>query len=200
MPFFSDRLATAFISIFYSNSNDWTKDFLYLSNPNYDAMPYKKSDIPKLKDDHIRIVVVSDTHELHNFLVPESMVECDLFVHCGDIFMINRFFSKEVSIGKLAEFGSWLKMIPAKRKILVAGNHDGILEKLSVEDIKSTLGCECDYLVNESFNYEGINFWASPLSEGKSLNRAYQSSGFRQSTLKSLPYHTRSLSRDRAKS
>jgi hypothetical protein len=187
MPIFRDRLASAFIALFYSNSNNWTRDFLYLSNPEYDAKSYRKIDIPRLKEDHIRIVIVSDTHELHNFLTPESIVDCDIFIHCGDILMINRFFSRDVSIGKLAEFGSWLKMIPAKRKILVAGNHDAILEKLSVDDIKSTLGCECDYLVNESFNYEGIDFWASPLSEGKSLNRAFQSSEFRKSAIAALP-------------
>src|ERR1039458_8925036 len=81
------------------------------------AATLKKSSTPPRR---VRIVCISDTHELHRELtVPDG----DLLIHAGDF----TFFSKRPSM--LRDFDDWLGELPHRYKIIVPGNHEYILEE-----------------------------------------------------------------------
>jgi Icc-related predicted phosphoesterase len=62
----------------------------------------------------MQIVATSDTHTRHRAL---TIPECDLFIHAGDITMQGE---PEV----YADFDDWLATVPARHKVVIAGNHD----------------------------------------------------------------------------
>ncbi len=67
----------------------------------------------------MRPVMASDTHERHTGLaVPDG----DVFVHAGDFTMVG-------DVRKVAAFGAWVRALPHRTKIIIAGNHDRIFEE-----------------------------------------------------------------------
>jgi predicted phosphohydrolase len=62
-----------------------------------------------------RIVAVADTHlyESDEYVVPEG----DIFIHAGDMCRGGR-------MGELRLAATWVKSLPHKQKIVIAGNHD----------------------------------------------------------------------------
>ena len=77
------------------NLNDF--NYLKSDDPERKTVVCNNSTIPKKTDSYIRIYCISDTHERHETLedIPETM-ECDIFIHGGDIFMTSRMLSLEV--------------------------------------------------------------------------------------------------------
>lgn len=133
---------------------------------------------PKSSDKTVRCVVVSDTHERHAALA--DLPPCDLLIHCGDIFMANRFLSHKASVKLLHDFNSWLGTVPADHKVVVAGNHDLVMERLGAAHVQSIL-TNAIYLENSATVLPGgLKIWGSPVSSGKSGNRAFQSREFRE--------------------
>ncbi|CAJ0760887.1 1450_t:CDS:10, partial [Entrophospora sp. SA101] len=80
------------------------------------------NEIPdKPAPDWIRFVCVSDTHNMvnsRNFTVPEG----DVLLHSGDL-------TKVGTVDQLEQAVNWLKDLPHRHKIVIAGNHDLILHK-----------------------------------------------------------------------
>ncbi|CAD6447085.1 4889d4bb-490d-48e6-8ba8-93793c0c0c19-CDS [Sclerotinia trifoliorum] len=75
-----------------------------------------------------RIMIISDTHtfEFNNRNIPFSLSnipsDIDILLHCGDL----------TKVGGLSEYRAALQMlksIPAKLKLVIAGNHDRTLDK-----------------------------------------------------------------------
>jgi len=67
----------------------------------------------------MRLVCLSDTHgEQDRFKVPEG----DVLVHAGD-------FSGIGTEREVHKFARWLKRLPHRWKIVIAGNHDRFFEK-----------------------------------------------------------------------
>src|ERR1035437_3518182 len=64
----------------------------------------------------MRIVVVSDTHGLHNGI--EDLPAGDVLVHAGD-FMNSGYDPRDV-----LSFNRWLGEQPFKHRVVCAGNHD----------------------------------------------------------------------------
>lgn len=98
----------------------------------------------------MRIIALSDTHTLHEQVaVPDG----DVLIYAGD-FMGSGYRGVE-----LESFANWFNALPHKKKILVAGNHDRLLEKLPhmIDRFKGV-----DYLWNTGLTYEGVTFWGSP--------------------------------------
>lgn len=62
-----------------------------------------------------RIVILSDTHSLHDRLGP--IPEGDILIHAGD-------FSNVGSLGDCEGFGQFLASLPHPHKVVIAGNHD----------------------------------------------------------------------------
>lgn len=106
-----------------------------------------------------RIVVVSDTHELHSSLTPGVLPNADILVHCGD-------FTNDGREPYILSFGSWLNQLPYEHLIVVAGNHDLMFERdpeTAVAMLKSR--CARVHYLNESgVEVMGLKFWGSPWS------------------------------------
>ena len=69
----------------------------------------------------MRIVCISDTHELHRELdVPPG----DMLIHAGDFTV----FSERPSI--VRDFDEWLGELPHRHKIVVPGNHDFLMNQI----------------------------------------------------------------------
>lgn len=64
----------------------------------------------------VRIVIVSDTHNGY-----PQLPEGDIFIHCGD--MTSRGTLKEIDT-----VCGYIKSLPFKHKIVIAGNHDICLD------------------------------------------------------------------------
>lgn len=175
-----------FISSFIGIPKRLPDECIYVPASHDHCTRMPRSSIPEKSGDCTRIVVVSDTHGLHQFIgvLPEG----DVFVHCGDILMIGRFFSLKNQELKLRQFNDWLSTIPCQHKIVVAGNHDHLLERLDAKDAAALLSNSI-YLLNSECTVNGIRFWGSPISGLKknSHNRAFQRRHFKTTTHSQVP-------------
>jgi len=132
----------------------------------------------------MKITFLSDTHTLHNEV---SIEPCDIFCYCGDA----------TNIGGLVDwisFFEWMRQIPARHIVWIAGNHDKSLDKqlmLNTSDsvvrlintqayndlrkLIADLPAHIHYLENKSVTIEGINFYGTPVSpafgQGWAFNR-----------------------------
>ncbi len=99
----------------------------------------------------MRIVCLSDTHELHREVeVPQG----DLLIHAGDF----TFFSKRPSM--LRDFNEWLGSMPHRYKLVVPGNHDFLLE----EPRNRSVITNAVMLVDSGIKIQGIKIWGSPVT------------------------------------
>lgn len=129
-------------------------------------------ELPEKKKGRIRIAAVSDTHARHDSII--SLPESDIFVHTGDILMSSSLRSHGHGVRTLTHFNDWIADIPATYKVVIAGNHDFVIEQLG-SDATQNLLHNCTYLENSSTELGDIRIWGSPLSHGKSWNRSFQS-------------------------
>lgn len=181
-----DAFVNALINSFIGNSCRYKHECIYISSPDYKPLIKLRDNLPVCDELSARIVVVSDTHNRHDKLGP--IPTCDIFVHCGDILMTDRYFSKDDGIQKLKKFNNWLGQISSPTKIVIAGNHDKIIETIGV-DATNGLITNGSYLENESFSASGLSFFASPLSQSNrnSSNSAFQSKIFHEVTHQMCP-------------
>lgn len=135
--------------------------------------------IPGRKDNLKRIVLVSDTHEAHSVLglLPPG----DILIHAGDIFVASSQHYEWYNHWVFSSFQQWFLAQISSCKILVPGNHDDYLATFSREQLEEKLSC--NVLINNGIDVGGLHIWGTPLSSGKSLNRAFQSEPFEQQTL-----------------
>jgi Icc-related predicted phosphoesterase len=98
----------------------------------------------------MRIVAVADTHLFHGELV---VPDGDVFVHAGDM-------CRSGSIGELSLVAAWIRKLPHRHKIIVAGNHDWGF----VRDMRTALSFfeGCVHLEDEEANVAGLRFYGSP--------------------------------------
>jgi Icc-related predicted phosphoesterase len=159
---------------------------MYVPPTHYRAIMVSKQQLPLKHDGVTRVVVVSDTHGMHEKLGP--IPEGDVFVYCGDILMVGRLFSRQSQEKKLALFNQWLGTIPCTHKIVIAGNHDELIQKLGEEKSQIAISNGI-YLENKGVNLCGLSFWGTPWSELKlnSSNRAFQNGIYPQVALDKKP-------------
>ena len=99
----------------------------------------------------MRLVLTADTHGLHEMIkVPDG----DVFICAGDMSMTGKASDVE-------NYARWLRSLPHKHKILVAGNHDWIFEKKPKRAL-ALLGDSCTYLRDNHVVIDGVKFWGSP--------------------------------------
>jgi Icc-related predicted phosphoesterase len=100
-----------------------------------------------------KLVICSDTHELHSHL---SWPEGDILVHAGDFRMIGR-------PDKIEEFGYWLRDSAFSAIVIIAGNHDILFEK-KPEKAKKLLSKhdKIHYLEDSRCRINGISFYGTP--------------------------------------
>jgi Icc-related predicted phosphoesterase len=100
----------------------------------------------------MRIVAVADTHTFEADLGP--IPEGDVFVHAGDLCRGGR-------LEELSKVADWLRSLPHRHKVVVAGNHDWCFSddpKAAIE----LLGPTIVYLEDAETVIEGVRFWGSP--------------------------------------
>lgn len=101
----------------------------------------------------LKIVCISDTHTKHRQIPYIS--NGDILIHAGD-------FTYSGEKEKIIEFNEWLGELKQFRyKVVIAGNHDTFLEKLSVSEIQKLLS-NCIYLHDSEVTIDGIRIWGSP--------------------------------------
>lgn len=101
----------------------------------------------------VRIVFASDTHGLHDVLtVPVG----DVFVHCGDLTNVG-------DLSEIREVGKWLRRLPHRHKIIIAGNHDrGFEEQPELAQQLVGAGEGITYLQDSGVTIDGLKFFGSP--------------------------------------
>ena len=92
----------------------------------------------------MKIVVISDTHGLHDDL-PE--LDGDVLIHCGDF-------------EQTADLDAWLNSLDFACKIVVPGNHDYDAAEKVAENQPVFFNAEL--LIDRSVEYSGLKFYGSP--------------------------------------
>ena len=99
-----------------------------------------------------RLVLVSDTHGLHNELI---LPDGDILIHAGD-------FTRLGGLEEISSFNYWLSKLSYTHKLVIAGNHEKSLENQS--SLARSILTNCIYLENSGITIDGINFWGSPVT------------------------------------
>ena len=135
----------------------------------------------------IRLCALSDTHGLE-FTIPK----CDIFCHCGDWSPLMYQSNFEAMYDWLDYFVNTLLHLPCKYVVIIAGNHDLIMEsemaKSVFDDIQERQGSvrkykneqgilkidkKIHYLERSSVGLMGLNFWGSPVTQQVNRYRKY---------------------------
>ncbi|KAL6060384.1 putative phosphoesterase [Balamuthia mandrillaris] len=127
----------------------------------------KKKGIPPKEEGATRFVCISDTHSKHRQL---DLPEADVLIHCGD-------FSLSCKEEELLDFTEWIAELPFAHKIVIAGNHDVMMDTVFYEhhwwryhrqkvehhiQLKQRLEEVCTYLEHKLYQVNGINIFGSP--------------------------------------
>ena len=179
---FTDRFIETIYHVRLGKKQKFRNMCRYLSSVE-DTSPQKLlyDELPVKKDDHYRIIMVGDTHDRHSSL--GRLPEADIFVHCGDIFMTSRVFSHNYALRKVMAFNEWLGKINCTHKIVIAGNHDTVLQRLGTPVVKCML-TNATYLESSGCIINNrLHIWATPLSAGVSRNTAFQSYEYRRGVM-----------------
>lgn len=120
----------------------------------------------------VRFVCISDTHGKHRRI--PHMPAGDVLLHAGDITNVGQ-------LEQLKDFDEWLKELPYKKKVVIAGNHDVTMDKAhysqqvnqqrwhgsrpegpyDIEECRAALK-HCIYLEDSSVEVEGYTIYGSP--------------------------------------
>jgi len=105
----------------------------------------------------MKVVCFSDPHGMHRQIeVPDG----DLLICAGDITGWDK-------LEEIYDFSDWLSELPHKYKIVIAGNHDGCLEKAGCE-LSSIYLSDAIYLENNFCFIEhgdkAYKIWGSPIT------------------------------------
>lgn len=95
----------------------------------------------------MRITAISDLHGTY----PE-LPRGDLLLVAGDLTAMND------EIGYL-QFFKWIAKTPYRKRIVIAGNHDGLIQKGTVP--MRAMG-DFEYLQDSGTEFEGVKIWGSP--------------------------------------
>lgn len=78
----------------------------------------------------------------------------------GDLLIIGGDLTARDTFGQLAfDFITWLSNQQYTQKIVIAGNHDGILSKDGISDLFRDFGI---YLLDSGTEFQGLKIWGSP--------------------------------------
>ena len=101
----------------------------------------------------------------------------------GDILIIAGDCTADDSVSEWIQFFDWLKTVDYRRKIIVAGNHDGFTKQWATsgtftdEEYASLFDSEkpeFDYLCDSGIETEGIKIWGCPWTPWvKNMNPKY---------------------------
>lgn len=102
----------------------------------------------------MKIAAISDIHGSYRDL--PSMNAVDVVIVAGD-FLASGKFTQE-----LQDFVSWVGGLRAKHKIVVAGNHDLILEDMGQDAAECSFPTGIHYLQDAAIEIDGVKFYGAP--------------------------------------
>jgi Icc-related predicted phosphoesterase len=103
----------------------------------------------------MKIVALSDAHGQ----LPQRIPTCDLLLLAGDLTPVTNHglnFQRDWLNG---EFRSWLRSVPARKIVGIAGNHDLIFEQ-APDLVPADLAWI--YLQDSGIDWEGLHIWGTP--------------------------------------
>jgi len=99
----------------------------------------------------VRIVSVADTHTFQaDLTVPDG----DVFIHAGDM-------CRGGTLAELTGVADWIRALPHRHKIIVAGNHDWCFTRERANAL-ALLGPDVVYLQDRRHVIDDVVFWGSP--------------------------------------
>ena len=105
----------------------------------------------------MKIVAIADTHGMHR----------DIIVPRGDVLIVAGDITGHDDIEEVFDFNNWLAEQPHEYKVVVAGNHDGCLEKAGYE-LSSIYLSDAIYLENTGcvipWRDKNYKIWGSPFT------------------------------------
>lgn len=96
----------------------------------------------------MKLVLISDTHN-RQIKVPNG----DVMVHAGDL-------TGRGSLNEVAKTAAWLRSLPHRYKVVIAGNHDYAFQR-QPEQARALMD-GLVYLEETSVEIEGVKFFGSP--------------------------------------
>ncbi len=100
---------------------------------------------------HMKVVCFSDTHQRHRLVnVPD-----------GDILIVAGDFCLDGVHPEAASFANWLKDLPHKHKVVIAGNHDHIFQQ-DRQLAEGEFGEGVHYLLDRTVEIEGLSIYGAP--------------------------------------
>ena len=100
----------------------------------------------------MRLVVISDTHGLHNQI--QELPEGDVLIHAGD------FMNSGDDPEDIRSFNRWLGKQPFEHRVVCGGNHDRYFQN-SPHQARALL-TNAIYLENDGLTIDNVSFWGSP--------------------------------------
>ncbi len=100
----------------------------------------------------MRIVAIADTHTFEADLGP--LPDGDVLIHAGDLV-------RRGTLDELQPVAAWLRSLPHRHKVVVAGNHDWCFVREPAE-ARALLGPDTIYLQDCGVRIEGAYLWGSP--------------------------------------
>jgi len=100
----------------------------------------------------MRLILLSDTHNLHSTLDP--LPDADAVLHAGDV-------SGHGTLPEIADFLTWFGALPHRHKVFVAGNHDFAFERQPAA-AQALVPAGVSYLRDSGTEIEGLRIWGSP--------------------------------------
>lgn len=98
-----------------------------------------------------RVICISDTHNLGSKLkVPDG----DILIHAGDM-------TSRGSLNEVEREVDWLKSLPHKHKVLIAGNHDWAFQRTPAA-AQALCNEGVTYLQDGEVTCEGFRIWGAP--------------------------------------
>lgn len=98
----------------------------------------------------LRLVVISDTHGLHDQVeVPPG----DILIHAGDM-------SRRGALDEVRSFDRFLGRLDHPHKLVIAGNHDFCFERQPAAARRVLR--HATYLEDDAISIEGVRFYGSP--------------------------------------
>ena len=107
----------------------------------------------------MKIMFISDTHGRHQDIAKlyGELPYVDMIIHSGDCTRYGEFAETDL-------FLNWYTQQNAKHKILVAGNHDFVLQQVDRRNELLKLNYGITYLEDSFINIDGIGIYGSPWS------------------------------------
>ena len=100
----------------------------------------------------MKIVLISDTHGMHNSIrVPHG----DVLIHAGDL-------TSSGTDSEISDAAKWLGSLPHHHKIAIAGNHDWLFERQPTRASALLRNAGVTYLEDSATNVDGLRIYGSP--------------------------------------